>query len=163
MRVQPKPTARRRRRTGATKKTTPTRRRRTTRRRRGLSEHLSASGLASNLSPVLMGVFGSFAGLLISGFMKNTSPLTRLALGAGAGFAGAAFLKAPNFAAGLTAGLAMPAIGELLNPPAGKGTMEEGYLMEDLPEIIDDGLGEPYMSEVNYLSEDLIMNPDTDF
>ena len=157
----PRATAKRRRRRTTHKAAPIRRRRRTTRRHKGLSEGLTA-GINQSISPILMGIFGGIVGIISTAFMKNVSPLYRVGIGAILSGVSVSFLKAPNFAAGVMAGVAMPAVGQLLTGimPEGKGGgMDEGYLMEDLPEIIDDGetLNAGYLND-NYLSAPSFLN-----
>jgi hypothetical protein len=147
------PTARKRRKHHK-KAAAPKRRR--THRKKGLAEGLSA-GISGAVQPVMMGIFGGFAGLIVNSFFPTASPMMKILIGAaGAGILTTA-VKAPNFGAGFAAGMTMPAIGQLLQPDANK-TMNEGYLMEDLPAIIDDG----ELSEANFLSAGYLQESEFD-
>lgn len=134
------------------KKQAPKRRRHTTRRKKGLSEGLSA-GLNNSVSPIFMGLVGGVAGLIVLSFFKNSTVMTKGIIGAAGAFVSVAILKAPNFAAGFVSGCALPAVAQVLNPD--NKTMNDGYLNEDLPEILDEGeyLNEAFLQSGGYLNE----------
>jgi hypothetical protein len=137
----------------------PVRHRRVThRRKKGLAEGLASAGMEM-INPILMGLMGAIAGIIVTNFTKGMSPVTRLLIGAAGAGAAVKLAKAPLLGAGFASGMALPSIVQLIGGQSGSndsGVSEGNYLSEELPEIlVDEDMSEGnYLSAANYLSED---------